>query len=105
MQETHWAWRYTAPSQLQLDYSSFTVVYDVRKIDKNNTQTILEELYNMPTLQPKRFQALRLGVARAAKHMYYAMTDCGLHNCDAFETFKSMVIARGVELGEMYNPK
>ena len=67
---------------------------------KNSTgmRTILDELYKMPIAQPKRFKALRLGVSRAARHMHYSMTDCGARNCDAFATFKAMVIAHGLKL-------
>ena len=104
-QKTHWAWRYHVPAGLGLQYDDFTVSYDVRKIDMDDTTAILNELYQMPRMQPERFQALRQGVARAARHMYYSMTDCGARNCDAFESFKDMVIARGLELGEYYNPK
>ena len=104
-QETHWAWRYSPDAELRLDYSDFTVSYDVRKIDMSNTTAILNELYQMPTTQPDRFRALRLGVSRVARHMYYSMTDCGERNCDAFESFKDMVVARGLELGEHFNPK
>lgn len=100
MQRTRWAWRYTAPAQLRLNYSTFTVTYDAREINAKSARAMLRELYRMPVLEPERFQALQLGVARAAKHMYYSMTDCGARNCDAFETFKAVVTARGFELGE-----
>ena len=98
-QETHWAWRYASRRKSRLNYSSFTVTYSARDILRNRTN-ILEELYSMPNREPERFQSLRLGVARAAKRMYYGVQDCKRKNCDAFKIFKDIVIARARKLNE-----
>ena len=55
----------------------------------------------MPIDEPDRFNALRRGVASAAARMRYAMADCGSPHCDAFESFKELVVKRAVELGEV----
>ena len=100
-QKTHWAWRY---SPIGLNYTTFTVVYNARDILRERTN-IINELYTMPTREPERFRSLRLGVSRAARHMYYAAKDCyrkhKIKNCDAFDIFKSIVVARGLELNEV----
>ena len=101
--QTQWAWRDSTDrntTHFGLNYSKFSVVYDSRTVVEANKTDLVSELYNMPKQDPERFRALRLGVARAAAHMRYAMADCGSPHCDAFESFKTLVVARGLELGE-----
>ena len=106
VQKTHWAWRHSTHGRL--NYTSFTVTYNAREVLEKRIN-VIQELYMMPIREPERFRSLRLGVARAARHMTYTETDDVSHakidckksvNCDAFETFKSIVVARGVELKE-----
>ena len=121
VQQTHWAWRHSPHGRL--NYTSFTVAYNAREVLEKQIN-VIQELYMMPIREPERFRSLRLGVARAARHMTYAETDrkegvtrhmtyaetddvshadidCKKSvDCDAFETFKSIVVARGIELKE-----
>ena len=100
MQQTHWAWRNVNPSRLRLNYSEFAVVYDSPTLLANPSHNILDDLADMPTSDPARFHALRLGVARVAARMRYALTDCSPQTplCDAFAMFKALVLARGNRL-------
>ena len=100
VRQTHWAWRSVTPSRLRLNYSTFAVVYDSPTLIANPHVNILDELVAMPTEDPERFRALRLGVSRAAARMRYALQDCSADTplCDAFAMLKEMVVARGQRL-------
>ena len=100
IRQTHWAWRSVNPRRLRLNYSEFAVVYDSPTILANPSHNILDDLADMPVKNPARFHALRLGVARVAARMRYAMTDCSTQTplCDAFAVFKAIVVARGQRL-------
>lgn len=87
-----------------MDYNSFTVSFNARTAMRTRVN-VVSELYNMPVDEPDRFNDLRRGVARAAAQMRYAMTDCGSPHCDAFESFKDLVVKRAIELGEVKGRK
>ena len=73
------------------------MIYDAPSVLANASHNILDDLADMPKSDPARFQALRLGVARVAARMRYAVADCSPNTplCDAFAVFKAMVVARG----------
>ena len=79
------------------------MVYDAPTLLANPSHNILDDLADMPTSDPARFHALRLGVARVAARMRYTLRDCsslllGTPLCDAFAVFKAIVVARGNRL-------
>ena len=82
-----------------MDYKSFSIIYSASYIMRKGIN-IVRLLHALPENNPGKFRALRLGVARAAARMRYAMADCGSPDCDAFESFKAVVVARALELGE-----
>ena len=94
---TRWAWRGTAG--FELDYRSFTVVYEAEELEHDLRQgRILEELTQMPGREPGRFEALRRGVDDAARTMRYSLRECsdgeiGQRPCDAFTAFEEVIEA------------
>merc|ERR1719343_1795605 len=94
--KTAWAWRSWMPISSRskaepfVDYSEFAVIYNATDFEARK-DSIIQELLDMPSKEPKRFLALREGVERVAPRMRYAGNGCGMNCDDAIEAFTSVV--------------